>query len=464
MRKRWTRIAALLAIAAMIAAGCGSDRKDDDNSANGGGSSTTAAPAADNTKFGTLESPCGKGDAKGATDVGVSDTEISIGYGDDAGFTGSPGLNHEMSDAVKAMIDWCNEQGGINGRQVKGTYYDAKITEVNNAITQACNDKVFALVGEGFAFDAGQEQARLGCKLLAFPTYAVSPEFANAPLMISAVPNPVDYQPITEANFYGKTYPDKAKKLAYMYANYAATQDTAEKSKSTWPGVGLVDLKCDQVYNIAGESDWKPFVQKLKGCGAEVVTFVGSPYPNFENVLEAANQLDYHPDWLLQANFYDQALAKWNTSGFGDHIFVRLQDVPFEYADKSPATKQYMDLLDKSGGDISDLGIHATSAFLLWATAVKSCGSTVTRDCVYKYGQGVHEWDGGGLSGKADPGKNMPSACEVVVSLKGTEWVQVHPKTGGEFDCDPANVAKASGNVVDKVQLGPDRIVHKYEQ
>jgi hypothetical protein len=57
----------------------------------------------------------------------------------------------------------------------------------------------------------------------------------------------------------------------------------------------------------------------------------------------------------------------------------------------------------------------------------------------------------------------MPSACEVVVSLKGTEWVQVHPKTGGEFDCDPANVQKVTGNVVDKVQLGPDRIVHKYE-
>jgi ABC-type branched-subunit amino acid transport system substrate-binding protein len=450
-----------MALMAVVAAGCGSSRKDDSSA---GGTSTTASPPSSEAKtFGDLDSPCGKGDAKGATDVGVTDTEISIGYGDDAGYAAAPGLNHEMSDAMKAMIKWCNDQGGINGRQVKGTYYDAKVTEVNNVMTQACSDKIFALVGQGFAFDAGQEQARLGCKLLAFPSYAVSPEFANAPLMIAAVPNPVDFQPITEANYYGKTYPEKAKKLAFMYGNYAGTQDTAEKAKSTWPKVGMVDLTCDQVYNIAGESDWKPFVQKLKGCGAEVVTFVGGPYPNFENVLEAANQLDYHPDWLLQANAYDQSFAKWNTSGYADHIFVRLQDVPFEYADKSPATRQYMDIVKADGGDISDLGIHATSAFLLWATGVKSCGSNVTRDCVFKYGQGVHEWDGGGLSGKADPGKNMPSACEVVLSLKGTEWVQVHPETGGEFDCDPANVGKASGNVVDKVQLGPDRIVHKFE-
>jgi ABC-type branched-subunit amino acid transport system substrate-binding protein len=462
MRRRWIRLAALLAIAAIIGAGCGSDRKDDNSSDNGGGTSTTAAEAK-SENFGTLESPCGEGDAKGATDKGVTDDSITIGYGDDAGYQAAPGLNHEMSDAIKAMIGWCNDQGGINGREVKGNYYDAKITEVNNAMTQACNDGVFALVGEGWSFDAGQEQARLQCGLLAFPTYAVSPEFANGPLMISAVPNPVDFQPITEANYYGKTYPDKAKKLAFMYANYAATQDTAEKAKSTWPKVGLVDLKCDQVYNIAGESDWKPFVQKLKGCGAEVVTFVGSPYPNFENVLEAANQLDYHPDWLLQANFYDQAFAKWNTNGYGDKVIVRLQDVPFEYADKSPATQKFLDIVKADGGDVSDLGAHAASAFLLWATAVKSCGSDVTRDCVYKYGQGVHEWDGGGMSGKADPGKNMPSACEVVVGLKGTDWVQLNPDTPGEFDCDEANVQQASGNVVDKVELGPDRIVHKYE-
>ena len=55
-----------------------------------------------------------------------------------------------MSDAVGALIEWCNEQGGINGRQVKGNYYDASITEVNNVMTEACT-QVFMLVGQGFA-------------------------------------------------------------------------------------------------------------------------------------------------------------------------------------------------------------------------------------------------------------------------------------------------------------------------
>ena len=97
-------------------------------------------------KFGTLDSPCGEGEGSGATDQGVTEDQIVIGYGDDAGFQLSPGLSHETSDAIEAMIAWCNEQGGINGREVVGNYYDAAITNVVNAVTQACGE-VFMLVG-----------------------------------------------------------------------------------------------------------------------------------------------------------------------------------------------------------------------------------------------------------------------------------------------------------------------------
>jgi ABC-type branched-subunit amino acid transport system substrate-binding protein len=461
VRTKWTRIIGLLLLGAIVASGCGSDRKDDDRA---GGTTSTTAPSTTGAKtFGTLESPCGEGDAKGATDAGVTDTDITIGYGDDAGFPSSPGLNHQMSDAITAMMKWCNGQGGINGREVKGTYYDAAITNVNNAMTQACSDNPFMMVGEGWALDAAQEQIRQGCKLPAFPTYSVSPEFANSPLMYAAVPNPVDYQPVTEANWYAKTYPEKAKKIGIMFANFAATADTKDKALSTWPKVGASFLSCQLEYNIVGESDYKPFIQKLKGCGAEAVYFVGSPYPIFENILEAADQLDFHPDWLLEANAYDEQLAKWNVNGFADRIFVRLQDVPFEYADKNKATQDYLDIVKANGGDVSDLGAHAASAFLLWATAAKSCGAELTRDCVLEYAAGVHDWDGGGMSGKADVGKNIPSPCEVVITLKGTEWEQIHPKTPGELDCDEANVQQVTGKVVDKVELGPDRLVHKFE-
>ena len=74
---------------------------------------------------------------------------------------------------MKAMIEWCNEQGGINGRQIEGRYYDAKFTEANNVMQEACG-QVFMLVGEGWASDGAAEETRLGCNLPAVPGYSVS--------------------------------------------------------------------------------------------------------------------------------------------------------------------------------------------------------------------------------------------------------------------------------------------------
>ena len=103
-----------------------------------------------------------------------------------------------MGDAVKAMIAWCNAQGGINGRKIVGDYYDAAVTNVGSVMTQACKTD-FMLVGEGFALDGLAEQTRLGCNLAAVPGFTVSPVVANAYEMYQASPNPANYSPVSLA-------------------------------------------------------------------------------------------------------------------------------------------------------------------------------------------------------------------------------------------------------------------------
>ena len=83
-----TKLVVALAVTAVLASACSSDRGDDPSATSSGGSAATAdaASSSSDAKFGTLDSPCGDGDAKGATDQGVSDTEIKIGFGDDRGY------------------------------------------------------------------------------------------------------------------------------------------------------------------------------------------------------------------------------------------------------------------------------------------------------------------------------------------------------------------------------------------
>ncbi len=440
---------------ALVAGACGSGRDSSSDDGGKGGTATTAAST--EGKFGTIDSPCGPGDAKGATAQGVTDTEITLGYGDDAGFANSPGLNHQMSDAMKAFISWCNDQGGINGRKIKGNYHDAKITEVNNAMTEACASDFF-LVGQGFSLDASQETVRRGCGLPSVAGYAVSPAFANGPLKWEPFPIPADYTNTTAALYFKDEYPDKVDKIASMYANYSATIDSKDKVESAWTNLGFSFLPCPQQYNIQGESDWKPFVQKLKDCGAEIVYFVGSPYPNFENALTAADQIGFKPIWYVDANFYDESFKNWNSTGFADNVYLRESYTPLEEAADNPATQQYLDVMKQYGGDVNQLGEQSASAFLLWATAAKACGSNLTRECVGEKLTATTEWTGGGLHAQSNPGQNLPSECGLVLKLQGTTYVRVSPSEPNTYTCDPAIAGKVTGPALDRAKLDSNRI------
>ena len=443
-------VVAVVAVLSIFAAACG-------GSSRSSGDSTATTKVASATDFGTMASPCGKGDAKGATAQGVTDTSITIGYGDDAGYSAAPGLNKEMSDAIKAMIKWCNDQGGINGRQVTGKYYDAAIMNVNNVMTEACT-QVFMLVGEGWSLDSAQEKTRLGCKMAAVPTYTVSPAFANGALMIQPVPNPIDKTPLSAPYQLAQLFPTAVKKAAIFTANYAATKDTTDKAKAAVPAAGWTFLDCEQVYNIGGESNWTPFVQRLKDCGAEMVYFSGSPAPNFQNVLDAAKQIGYAPKWYSDSNFYDTSFANWNTAGLADNVYVRMAFYPFEQASEHPATQKYLDLLKAANGKTGLLGAQATSSFLLWAMGAKECGSTLTSDCVLGKLKAVNKWDAGGLQATTNPGANLPPDCGMLVKLESTKYVQVAPAKIGQMECSDKFVGTVAGPVVAAAKLDANRI------
>ena len=477
MRHTWLRSFAALAALA-VAAACSSDRGDDPSATGddeaGGTDTTTAGDAnrgedSEAVTFGDLESPCGEaedgdaaagGSAAGGPEQGVTDSQIVIGYGDDAGFSVSPGLSQEASHAIEAMIDWCNEQGGINGRQLVGNYYDAAITDVVNAMTQACGE-VFMLVGEGWALDSAQEETRLGCGLPAVPTYSVSPEFANAPLTYQAVPNPADIYPASWAGQLAELFPEEITQATVMFGNFAATIDTKDKVLQTFDDYGFQFLDCPVEYNIAGEPDWKPFAQRLSGCGADVVYYSGQPFPHMQNLLDDAAQVGYEPIWLGESNAYLQSFADWNASGNGDRVYIRTSFTPFEQAGSNPGIQQYLDIVTEHGGETSQLGAQATSSFLLWATAAKECGADLTRQCVLDELSQVTSWTGGGMHAETSPGENLPPECSMILKLEGTSWVQVHPEEEGEFACDPDSRVELTGRVVDQAELDENRVSTK---
>jgi ABC-type branched-subunit amino acid transport system substrate-binding protein len=422
--------------------------------------SGSAAAAATVTKFGTLSTPCGPGSAKGATEQGVTDTSIHIAYGDDRGYSGSPGLDQEMGNAVRSFISWCNSQGGINGRKVVGDYYDAAVLNANTVMTQACKTD-FMMVGEGFALDQSAEQTRLGCNLVQVPGFAVGSDVANAYESYQPTPNPVNMSPVSSAYQVKALFPSKVLKVGEYSENLSPVEVSMAKAKQAFQQTGWKYLNCPFQIQYTGEPDYTPFAQKLQSCGAQVVYTDTSPGPELYGILQADNQIGYNPIWLGDTNLYSPEFAAWNTSGLANNFYVRSAYEPLEAAKVVPAVKQFLSIV-KPYGPTDQLGEQSGSAFLLWATAAKACGSTLTRQCMVNQLSKVTTWTGGGLSAPGNPAKNTPPQCGLLLRLQNTKWTQAVPKKLGSFQCSSKYVVPNTGAAVLGTTLNAEGYSTKY--
>lgn len=462
-RKTATVFAALALSAALVSA-CATERGGDVGvpvSGNGSGGAQAVAPAATNATFGTLASPCGAGDAKGTTDQGVTDTEIKIGYGDDRGFAQSPGLNKEMSDAVAAMIDWCNGQGGINGRKVVGTDYDAAMTQANTVMQEACRSQ-FMMVGYGFAMDQTAEQTRVACNMAAVPGFTVSPDAANGPMTYQGVPFPVDYANGSGLFQVAELNPELKDGLDLVGSTMPTIISSLGKVRSIADAADYRLKDCGVALNYQGEPTYVPFAEKFKQCGVTALWTSRSPVPNEFNFFKALDQVGVKAQIIGEATWYGAAAKQFNAgSGVLDGLKAGMTFQMMENADAAPAVGQYLRLVTDKGGKTALLGMQSASSFLLWATAAKECGSDLTRQCMITELSKVHDWTAGGLHAATDPGRNMPSQCGLLVELRGDTYTQAFPAKRGEFTCDPRYLVKTEPSTWG-TELNGNRISTKY--
>jgi ABC-type branched-subunit amino acid transport system substrate-binding protein len=436
-------------VVATIAAGCS---RSSGNSSKGGGSSATGAAAnAASGDFGTLKGVCGPGNAKGATEQGVTDTGIRVGTMSDPGNSVQPGLNQELFDSADAFVKWCNDAGGILGRKLELDKWDAKLFETAARMLQACGAD-FALVGNGEALDAGGVDQRTKCGLPEISAYDVSSAAGRAKLSIQAIPTP-DFQSRVEGAYrvLKAADPEAVQHYAMLSSQFQAIKDSGDRNRQAAKQLGFGEVYYDEL--PLSVDNWRPYAQNLQTRGVQVFTMQSQP--NFlAALIRSLNDLGYHPKYaILDANHYDPTLiANAAAALTGTKVLVNSYQWPFELADKNPATKQYVDLLSKyTGAKPKGLGMNAFSAWLLWAQAAKECGSNLTRACVIQKAGAVDNWTGGGLHSpdKPGPASTPQGQCFTLMEATPNGFVVnkdvLKPNKDDVFNCDPGNVFNLTG-------------------
>ncbi len=433
-----TRALAALLCLGLVATACSRSDSDDGGSSDASTTTATAAKAA-SADFGTLKDVCGPGDAAGSTDQGVTADSIQVGTFADPGFSGRPGLNQELFDSAEVFTRWCNELGGINGRQIDLTLRDTALTNVQARTVEACAEDFF-LVGGGAVFDNIGIKDRLECMLPLIPGFMVTPEARDSDLFINPQPSPPGAIAIGDYRWLGKKYPDATKHVGVLTGDIQTTVKVAnDDTKFVTDELGCDDVYSDR-YPAAGQVSWSPYVQSMKDKGVQALIWVGEP-ENFAKLQLAMADAGFKPDFIRAApNQADQKLIDIAGPALVGNTYMYSGNLPFEDAKDSPAIQRYLDLFEQYKPDAKTkafLGLNAFSAWLLFAQAAKECGADLTRRCVYDNAKKIHSWTGGGLHAASDPGNNKASGCylELLATPDGFERVKI-PTTDGPFNCD----------------------------
>jgi ABC-type branched-subunit amino acid transport system substrate-binding protein len=435
----------LLAVA-LATAGCS-------RSSSASKTSSPTSPSASATgsgDFGDLQDVCGPGDAKGATDVGVTDTTIRVGTMADPGATAQPGLDQELFDTADAFVKWCNAAGGILGRKIQLDKWDSKLTEVAARMIEACPVDL-SLVGNGEAFDSAGVDQRVKCKLPEVATYVVSRQASRAPMSVEAIPASDHQSGLSGAlQLLKKADPSIVGHAGQLSSQLQSVKDAGDRDRAALKALGYTEVYYDEAPVLV--DNWRPYAQNLQTKGVQLFTIANAP-DNLAALYRSLADLNYFPKYaLLGANMYDPKLTKGAGAALKGNVLVVTNAVPFELASTHPATKQYLDILSKyvPGAQPKALGINGFSTWLLWATAAKRCGSELTRTCLLDKAGAVTDWNGGGLHATTHPGNASGSFSPCFLLVRATPTGFVYDRaltkpTKDIFNCDPKNVVDLPG-------------------
>ena len=453
-------IRALTAVAAvtLIATGCsraGSSSSSTSTTPASASTSATAsasqsAPANAAGSFGSLTNVCHGGTASGSTDQGVTSTQILAGVLTDVGYTKDP----QLETTAKVFTSWCNAAGGIDGRKLVADPHDTQLMNVVGAMTKACASD-FVLAGGSAALDGLGVATRLKCLLPDFDAQVVMPQNNGSGLQIYPIPWSRSYS--VYGGYYQwllKQYPDSKNAVGILSGASVITQVDDALVAQTVSGVGGKVIYNGN-YPITGVTDWTPYAEAIKNKGVKGFTFYGTPQ-QLVAVEQALDNIGYKLDWIdANTNSYGTNFIQIAGKALSDqHNYADLPGVyPVEKAADNPAVAQLVDLYKKyaPGQQVTLQGMQAWSAWLIFAVAAESCGSNLTRKCVYDAALKQANWTGGGITAPANVAdQNQVPSCFNVEQATPAGW-QPAP-------FDPNNGAYRCGMPAIKIQNYPSAL------
>jgi ABC-type branched-subunit amino acid transport system substrate-binding protein len=370
----------------------------------------------------------------GATDVGVTATEIVIG---NVSTLKGPvsGLFRGALVGTQAAYAYQNSLGGLFGRTFKVVSGDDNFDAgQNRSRHKELKDKVFAFSGSFSLSDSAGVPEMTSSGVLDVGR-ALAKVRQDMPTHMSPVPFGIGW-PTTGCEYLKKRFgPEKIKKMAIFWGNADAARTNAAWQMNACKAVGF-----DFVYGRefqATESNFTTDAIRMESEGVEgyLIIFDVSGISRF---MKSMDQQGFVPPIRYPSPAaYDSDLIKLAGAKVAEGAIIG-QNLGL-YLGQEAATNpeialflQWMKKIDPSQ-KVDIFSVYGWLSGRLMVEGMKRAGPAVTRKGVLAQLQGIHAWDNFGVTEPLDIGAKKPGVCEMYMEVKGGDFRRVSPAKG--FTC-----------------------------
>ncbi len=359
------------------------------------------------------------------SDRGSSSAPIKVGA---ISSLSGPVVFPEASQAVKAVFDKVNAEGGINGRRIEYLVEDDKVDpqQAQQAARKLVDSEgVVAMVGSASALECSVNGALYKQKkILSVQGTGVDPACFSSS----------NISPVNTGPFLGITVSlqfasevlkrDKVCAILVDYAGWGDAYAAAIGQWKTLTGKKLVLL--DTTYK-PGPEDPTPFVLKVRNAGCQAVVFDGVDVAGVAWMQAAQVQKVTGIDWVfLTSNYTDKVAQTLGASGEG--LYANSEFEP--YGGSVPSLADWKQTMTAARVPLNSFAQGGYLAATYFIQAVRSVQGEINRDSVTA---ALH-----GLTSVANPlvgtpysfapaEKHNSNRASKFVQLKGGTWVTVTP-------------------------------------
>ncbi len=377
--------------------------------------------------------------------TGVTSNQVKIGNVS----TLALGLFKGAQVGTQAYVDYINSTGGVNGRKLSLDNGDDSFTGAGNKqATQNALANDFALVG-----NFSLEDSYGGTVLAANPGFPdVSQVLDNATNKLPNVYSPLplkDGWSSGQMTYYKNKFPADANYAGALLADSPAAAATwsGEKYVAEQEGFKFIYAK---TYPVT-QTDFTQNVIAMKNAGVKIL-FIDQMPPNYaSSVLKALSQQNYHPQVLLGAATYSNALIPAAGGAANVNGAYLAQNLTlYQGSDSSivPAVSTFQDWVQKaSPGFKPDLfTLYGWLSTELFVQGLKSAGKNPSRGSLLEALSKVTTFNGNNISATSNPAASDPPHCYLIAKVVNGEFQRVDDppvssSTAG-FRCDGSYVVK----------------------